>query len=99
MIVDLFSENSVINVPNPNTNLINDDAYENNIRTLREFSIGDKLVIEDPDAPRNNCRFGIIKNFEYNMENELVLVVDVIGFLNPWKIHPFNGMIEITKII
>lgn len=69
---------------------------EANLDTFRCYSIGDKIIIKDKNTGK--ILFGVVKSFDMNPVNELILVVDVASDKTPWYLHPRHGNFEITKI-
>lgn len=72
-------------------------AHEQNIETFSKYNIGDKFVITDA-YEGSEPQLAILRNFEYNCDRELVLVLDIIGSWVPRKIHPQNNLVVFQKI-
>lgn len=69
---------------------------EANILTFRQYSVGDKLLIQEKASGEH--KFATVMGFDKNSVSELVLVLNVVGAQLPWHIHPRNTCYEITQI-
>ena len=72
-------------------------AHQQNIETFRTYNIGDKFVITDA-YEGSHPLLAVLRNFEYNCDRELILVLDIIGSWVPRKIHPQNNRVLLQKI-
>jgi hypothetical protein len=79
-----------------------EETMRHNYETFVNWSVGDKVKIQRPLGKYQKTPvvdYGHVVGFEYNVLDQMILVVDVVGCSNPQKLFPTStAMYEIHKI-